>query len=352
MKKLRMVLVPLAFTAITGPIAWGLLGDAATARDRALLDEIQRAEETAAFTGVRTITVDHPDGAVTTVLRVLGSAGERHVEFVEARLPSGEIRRPDDKSKRAAPGPFSWLGRLRGIASGRGHGGRMSRFSQSAAILENYQLLRQGRETIAGRAADRFELHPRFAGRAAYRLWADAATRLLLRFQVLAAGGGVACDISHESVSFRPVSLPPPAKPGPGELPIRIERQALSREDLRGLGFQAWLPDRRPAGFELRSTELVQVKGLFEAEGVQAWYSDGMASIVLVEFRADNPFWQRLRPLIPGLGNPGDSFVARRLTHPGGTLINVTLEGTEVFAAGQVGGDELEAMVRSLKKAN
>ncbi len=355
MKRARAILVIAGFAALGGSIAWGLLGDVAASRDQALLDAIQDAEDAVPFAGVRTIATDHPDGAVTTVLRVRGRGGERHIEFVEARLPGGEIRRPGDKPKRGEMGPFGWMGRIRGIASGRVHGGQMARFRQSGAILQNYRLVRTGREPVAGRDCDRLELRPRSANRASYRLWADVENRFLLRFQVIGAQGGAVFDMSHDTIAFHPTFVPDdfaaPVDVKPAPAPFRIEREALSLEALRGLNYRAWLPAKPPAGFQLRAIERLRARGLFE--GISAWYSDGMASVMIVQFRADNPIWVQLKPMLPGFGEGnGGGLVARRIAHAGGTLMNITLEGTEVFVAGQIVGDEMEQLVKSLKAAN
>jgi hypothetical protein len=78
-----------------------------------------------------------------------------------------------------------------------------------------------------------------------------------------------------------------------------------------------------------------------------------MATLMVMEFKTNNPIWQRMRSFVPGFGpSDDDELTARRLTHPGGTMMNVTLGGTEVMATGQVDGDEMERMIRSLRKAN
>jgi hypothetical protein len=337
MRRLKTVAILAACAALGGSIAWGLLGDAALARDRAFLESLQRAEDVVSFQAVRTITVDHPDGAVTTVLKILGRDGERRVEFVEAR----------PGSRRAPPGPFSWMGQVRGVAAGSSHIGAMARFAQIDPLLRNYRLVRLGRDEHAGRPCDRFELRPKHPGRAAYRVWSDVGTRLVLRVQVLAADDSLACDIAHESIAFGPVEMPPRR----ARRPATTHRRPVGVEELRGLAFQAWLPERLPAGFQRLSMELIADRLLV------ATYTDGLAYVFVAEFRADEPLWQKWRPLIPGFAGPAPAapagtLVARRITHAGGTLLNVTPEGTEVFVLGQLGADELEGMVRSLKKAN
>ncbi len=344
MKKLRLVLTLVAIVALGGPIAWALLGDASLARDRDLLDALQRAEDAVAFRGVRTISVARPNGMHTTVLKVAGRAGERSVEFVEERLPGGKVQRPAGASRRG-PDPFEWIGRMKASFQG----------GWSDKILRNYTLARLGSEALDTRVTERYELRPRHAARASYRMWVDRATRLLRRVQVVAIDGSIACDIAHETLEFNPVFGAEDFRAAPKRPPhpFQVQRRALSRDEMRGLGFQAWLPERLPAGFELTGTELLRVQGMFEA--VLATYSDGLATIAIVEFRADNPIWLGMKSAIPGFSNPVESTgtpVARRLSHAGGTLMNVTLEGTEVFVAGQIAGDELESTVRSLRKAN
>jgi len=346
MKRARTVVGLVGFAAIGGSIAWGLLGEASAARDLETLLDVQRAEDELSFAGRRTITTDGPDGAVTTVLDVAGRAGLRRVKFVEARLPGGEVRR-DLK-------PFGFVDRLGSVATG--HTGFMARFAEPALILENYRLVRLGREGVAGCPSDRYALAPRHAGRASYRLWVDARTRMLMRFQVIGLDGRCPFDMSHESIAYDPdwtqVAPPTAASTPPARLdaPLKLPWQKVTVDDLRGVEFAAWLPARPPAGFKLRSLEYISLKRIGQA--VQAWYSDGIASVMLFEFPANLKIWQQWRSvLFPAFGKPEEN-VARRMSHAGGTFINITLGGTEVFIAGQLLPDEMERVVKSLSKSN
>ncbi|MBI2933617.1 MAG: hypothetical protein HYY16_18395 [Planctomycetes bacterium] len=341
MRAVRAVLRILGCIALGGPLAWGLLGEADAARDRSLLEEIQRAEATLAFTAERTITVNHPDGAVTTVLRVHGRAGERRVEVLAPHMTG-----------RREPGGFSFLARARGYLTGSGHRGWLARFLHAALVVQNYNLIRLGDDTVAGRYAGRWELRPRHRGRATYQLWVDAENRFLLRFRVVASTGEASFEMSHASITFDP-----PRDASGGEPRRRrrsgrgMERQPLSDDELRGLGFRAWLPKELPAGFRRIGLETIRGRGRTEFEWLQATYTDGMVSVLLVEFPAGQGFWHRLRPRFAELGPPEEG-VARRLRHAGGTLINITLEGTEIFATGQLPGDEMETMMRTLGPVN
>jgi hypothetical protein len=134
------------------------------------------------------------------------------------------------------------------------------------------------------------------------------------------------------------------------EAPLKLQWQKVTVDDLRGVEFSAWLPSRPPAGFKLRSLEYISIKRIGQA--VQAWYSDGIASVMLFEFPANLKIWQQWRSvLFPAFGKPEEN-VARRMSHAGGTFINITLGGTEVFIAGQLLPDETERVVKSLSKSN
>ena len=76
-------------------------------------------------------------------------------------------------------------------------------FAQSGkGLLDNYEWRRLGRDRVAGLDADVVMLKARDALRYSQRLWSESASGLLLRAEVLAAGGQVL-----ESVGFTEVNL-------------------------------------------------------------------------------------------------------------------------------------------------
>ena len=74
--------------------------------------------------------------------------------------------------------------------------------------LEQYELRREGSGRIAGREAQAFLLEPRDALRYAQRLWADAATGLMLRADVMGASSAPGAPRPvYESIGFSEVAI-------------------------------------------------------------------------------------------------------------------------------------------------
>jgi sigma-E factor negative regulatory protein RseB len=123
--------------------------------------------------------------------------------------------------------------------------------------LDHYELRREGSARVAGREADVIVLAPRDGLRYAHRLWADRASGLLLRADVLAPDQTVL-----ESAAFSTIDIG--VRPQPDAMLREMRRlQALpgARElasarvpaDLQAKG---WTLSRPVAGFELASCVL------------------------------------------------------------------------------------------------
>jgi hypothetical protein len=328
-RALRSVLVIGGFALIAAPIGASLLAEASNNRSVALLEEIRAAQERVRFQGRRVMTT--PES--TSVIDIhFDRPGRVKIEPV-GKPPSGARR------------GFHLPG------AGRGPRGR---FSDPALILENYRLESRGAAAVAGRPADRYALLPRHAGRASYEFAVDQKTRFLLSFRAGAPDGAALYESRYESITFDPPALPePPQKPEApkqGERVRRVLRTRVAESDLRGvLPFAAWKPSWLPAGFRRRALDHYRIRDL--GDSVMDSYTDGMTSLFLVQTGVANPAWRLFRDFL-GLpagpeGAEGD-VVAHRIRHGSGTILDLTLEGTEVLIGGQVDPADLERIANSL----
>lgn len=333
MKRFRNILAIAGLTLVAAPAALAVFAEASHGRDAAFLEDVRAAQDRVRFQGRKTVTFR--DGSAVFDVRS-DRPGRVHYEPV-SRSPG---RR----------GSF-WPGR-----------GSRGRFSDPTLIAENYRLDARGVETLAGREADRFSLRPRRPGRAAYEFAVDRSTRFLLAFRAVAADGTTLYDSRFESIEFNPAarsetSAPKPSSPaGPKqEKPRRVIRQRVTEEELRGaMPFTVWRPAWIPEGFRLRALERYVIRDLGEA--VHGTWTDGMSTIFVVQTDATNPAWGLFRglylglPEAPATASDGAGAVAHRMRHPGGAILNLTLEGTELLVGGQIDPSELEEMAKRLVK--
>ncbi len=158
--------------------------------------------------------------------------------------------------------------------------------------LESYRLLREQVARVAGRDAQVLLLEPRDALRYAQRLWADIATGLMLRADVLAAASGMPATL--ESHAFSEVELG--VKPDPAQVMqlfnqldgYRVLKPAQRATTLENEG---WNLARPVAGFRLAGClkrSMASPEG--EAESVtQAVFTDGLThvSVFVESFRPE-----------------------------------------------------------------
>ena len=122
--------------------------------------------------------------------------------------------------------------------------------------LDHYDFKREaGTARVAGRDAVVFTLEPRDELRFAQRLWADRATGLMLRADVLGPGAGASRAVL-ESAAFSEIEIgiKPPADARAQAMPrldgYRVQRPQTQRTQLEAEG---WTLVRPPAGFRLTS---------------------------------------------------------------------------------------------------
>ncbi|MBC7939165.1 MAG: MucB/RseB C-terminal domain-containing protein [Chitinophagaceae bacterium] len=153
-------------------------------------------------------------------------------------------------------------------------------------VLEQYQLRREGESRVAGRDADVFLLEPRDTLRYAQRLWADQATGLMLRADVLALGPERAV---LESAAFSEVEIG--VKPQPKTVTQAVAsldgyRVVRPRQQRTRLEDEGWVLTKPVAGFNLtgcikRQLEATRQDPRAPDAVVQAVFSDGLAHVSL-----------------------------------------------------------------------
>jgi sigma-E factor negative regulatory protein RseB len=161
-----------------------------------------------------------------------------------------------------------------------------------AWALEHYELRPEGRERVAGREADVFLLHPRDDLRYAQRLWADVASGLMLRADVISPA-----RVVLESAAFSEVEIGVKPQPETVLKPLkqlggyRILRAVSERAQIDGEGWTLLrsLPGFRVASCVKRPLE-AQAAGDGQApeQALQAVFSDGLTSVSLFIERFDN----------------------------------------------------------------
>lgn len=147
--------------------------------------------------------------------------------------------------------------------------------------LEHYAVQPEGSDRIAGREADVYLLQPRDGLRYAQRFWADRATGLMLRSDVIGPDHAVL-----ESTAFSEVRIG--VRPRPASVVQALQQLAGYRvehplQQRTSLAEQGWALDRPVPGFRLagcvKRTLGAGADGAAEPRVVQAVYSDGLTHV-------------------------------------------------------------------------
>jgi sigma-E factor negative regulatory protein RseB len=162
--------------------------------------------------------------------------------------------------------------------------------------FERYELKAEADDRVAGHATAVFLLQPRDAHRYPQRLWADKATGLLLRNDVLDERGQVL-----ESTAFTDVAIDVPSQAAGVMKAMRrtdgwqVQRPALARTRLEAEGWSLVVP---VSGFREISCVRREAEGV-EGGLLQTIYADGLTHVsVFVEpYRAE-----RHRPVQAAIG--------------------------------------------------
>jgi sigma-E factor negative regulatory protein RseB len=156
--------------------------------------------------------------------------------------------------------------------------------------LEQYELRREGEARIAGRPAAVFLLEPRDQLRYAQRLWADQATGLMLRADVMApaTAAGSAGRTVVESTAFSEIVIgikPQPEIVTQGMLDERKKtdyRVVRPRQQRTTLDAEGWALANPVAGFKLAGCVRRGMDTAGDASPVlQAVFTDGLTHVSL-----------------------------------------------------------------------
>lgn len=146
-------------------------------------------------------------------------------------------------------------------------------------LLRHYELSMPGHDRIAGRGARVLLLRPRDEWRLGHRLWADEATGLLLRAEVLAADGRV---LEWSALSSVEIGVPAQSARVLDDMRrddgLSVRQQQAQRADLRREG---WALGALPPGFRLLgAVNRPAAVGVADAPAMlQVIFSDGLAHV-------------------------------------------------------------------------
>lgn len=148
--------------------------------------------------------------------------------------------------------------------------------SRLSVLGENYVVRLGGTGRIAGREAQLVLVLPRDSMRYGYKLWADAASGLLLKAGTIGEGEDVIEQFAYTEVSVGMVpdraKLKPRTARGPDWQVVKVSGTELKADDV------AWAFRVLPPGFRLQSV----VKRVMRGSGgtaLHAVFSDGLASV-------------------------------------------------------------------------
>jgi hypothetical protein len=370
--RLRTVLCAFAFALAAGAMAWGVYVDSRDARLEALLAEIESAEERIPHVGLR----EMGGGPETVTLRVWADGERRRVEF--AGVQGGKV-----DPKRPSPPRLPFFKSFP-IFLRPGHGQWRRRIKDYGLAVRNYEIVRTGEESVAGRAAEVYEARARHPGRASYRVATDRENRFPLRFEVLTSQGTVFRTEFKEIAYEKPFEKTSWREPAAWPQWVKVEREEVPKSRLsERAGFAVWTPGWVPKGFELKGVELLKIRpqvpeGLREAarkmfpgagpdlEGRVAHlnYTDGFAVLSVVEVSKSSELWKLVRKWLPSsaaavaaatAGKPsrpeGDGkVVAQRFQDRFGAAYVMEIEDTVVLVAGNVSPDVIEPMIRTFER--
>jgi sigma-E factor negative regulatory protein RseB len=172
-------------------------------------------------------------------------------------------------------------------------------------IAEFYEVHAQGSERVAGHEANVLLVQPRDGLRYGYRLWADQASGLLLRADVLGERSEVLESSAFSDVAINvkpsPESVLQPMKHLEG---LRVLRPALAPTSLDANG---WEMHAVPPGFKQVSCVKRPMDGTAmpdnddgDQPALQAIYSDGLTYVSLFIEPVDAK--RRMRPMLASVG--------------------------------------------------
>jgi sigma-E factor negative regulatory protein RseB len=263
--------------------AAGAVGETSVSLDeaRAWLQRIQQAANTGNYRGTMVFSANGSMSSSRVLHYVVGEQTYEKLESLDGRQQ--QIYRHNDDVHTIWPQAREAVLEKRGPRAGW----QATPSAVEPSLLEQYQLRREGPARIADRDAEVVLLEPKDALRYAQRLWADRATGLMLRADVLAPD-----RTALESVGFSEVEIG--VKPDPkavtriasnldGYRVVRPTQQATRLEA------EGWVLARPVLGFQLTGCVKLQVDALRKAASatsavepvLQAVFSDGLSHVSL-----------------------------------------------------------------------
>jgi sigma-E factor negative regulatory protein RseB len=231
-------------TNVAAPPPRGAAGTSEAADARAWLDRIHAAARQRNYQGTMVFTA----GGVLSSTRVahfcIGEQSYERIEALDGRLQ--RVYRHNDVVQTMWPQSRLALIETRSVSTQL----RSLTLSAEPRALQQYELKPEGRERVAGRDAWVFLLKPRDELRYAQRLWADQASGLMLRADVINPARVVleSAAFSEVEIGIRPLpdSVLQPMKKLAGYRVLRPQQVATQ------LGSEGWTMVREVPGFLLK----------------------------------------------------------------------------------------------------
>lgn len=254
-------------------------GASAGTDPRARLARMHQAANERNYQGTMTFTAGGAVSSSRVAHFAVGDQSYERIESLDGRMQ--KIYRHNDAVHTL------WPQTGVAVVEKRGGGGKRLPLLQTveARALDQYELRAEGRERIAGRDADVFLLKPRDDWRYAQRLWADVASGLMLRADVLGTDRKV-----MESSAFSEVEIGVRPQPESVMQPLRKlqgYRVLRAQQDPISLDAEGWTLSRPLPGFNLVSAVRRPVQAMAEGDArppepvLQAVYSDGLTHVSL-----------------------------------------------------------------------
>lgn len=164
-----------------------------------------------------------------------------------------------------------------------------------ARLLEHYDLRLEGRQRVAGREADVLLLLPRDEWRYAQRLWADTASGLMLKAEVLSGSGANRMVLESSGFSSIEIDVKPQLEGIQQALrQVKSYRVLRAQQERIQLAAEGWAMTRPLPGFTLASAVRRPLEAVPEgADGkppqrmLQVVFGDGLTHVSLFVERFD-----------------------------------------------------------------
>lgn len=237
-------------------------------------------------------------------------------------------------------------------------------------LFQNYEVKRDGRESIAGRLAERVVVTPRWPGRPTRTMWIDPESGFLLAAETRMPEDGTVAVLRFEELEFDPefsegTFAAPAKRPEPaatdGEAPKKpaagfnlfsgFTRANTNLDAARAeVKFRVLLPRSLPSGFALGETAVLR---LGDASALHMVYTDGLATLSLFEYDLKQIPWlgffkwggkKKPEEAAPAPGEP----VVRRFRMGPVAVLQYDVEGTNVALIGSIPSEEMVGMLETL----